>query len=309
MAMDPKRALRDGTASVADEPRDTDMDSVREQAENPPVSERSRPRRRTAAVADVRVNQEAGTPVDQMARELGAEPVPEMGRAPRNKGNGGTAPETDPAGRQNDLERGKRVERGAQATVDAQRGDKTAEDAEEAAPVAPGEVRRVMKARREHSKGDGNFPAPEPSPQLLDDERVEDRMPRDIPKARDDRSAPKGNITAGQDDRNPDLEIRDDQRSRQAGRASGMESARAAAAVPSAESRPRLNVEAKRAASTKGQVKDAPGRPEKAEKAKADRTPSMPKPRSRAVAKRTGPRPRATERTRGMTRRPTNLAK
>src|SRR5688572_1129617 len=175
MAMDPKqeRALRDGTASVADQPRDTDIESVREQAENPPVSERSRPRRRTAAVADVRVNQEAGTPVDQMARELGAEPVPEMGRAPRNKTNGGgTAPETDTAGRANDLERGKRA---AQPTIDAQRGDRTGTDAEETAPVPPREARRVMKARREHSKGDGNFPAPEPSPQLLDDEHPEDR--------------------------------------------------------------------------------------------------------------------------------------
>src|SRR5687767_2966509 len=253
MAMDPKqeRALRDGTASVADQPRDTDMESVREQAENPPVAERSRPHRRTAAVADVRVNQEAGTPVDRMARELGAEPVPEMGRAPRNKNGGGTAPETDPAGREHDVQSGKRVERGGQETMDAQRGDETA-DAEEATPVPPREARRVMKARREHSKGDGNFPAPEPSPQLMDDERPEDRMPRDLPKARDDRSAPKGNITAGQEERNPDLDVRDDQRPRRAGRATGMESARAAAAMPATESRPRPIAEANRAASTRG---------------------------------------------------------
>jgi hypothetical protein len=231
-----------------------------------------------------------------------------MGRAPRNRGNGGTAPETDPAGRANDRESGKRVDRGGQATMEAQRGEETA-DAEEATPVPPREARRVMKQRREHSKGDGNFPAPEPSPQLMDDERPEDREPRDLPKARDDRSAPKGNITAGQDDRNPDLDIRDDQRPRRAGRASGMESARAAAAMPASESRPRPIAEAKRAASTAGQVKDAPGRPEKAEKPRADRTPSMPKPRSRTVTKRTGERPTATERTRGTTRRPTNLAK
>jgi hypothetical protein len=309
MAMDPKqeRALRDGTASVADEPRDTDIDSVREQAENPPVSERAKTGRRTAAVADVRVNQESGTPVDQMARKLGAEPVPEMGRAPRKKQNGGgTAPETDPAGRQNDLERGKQ---GAQATIGAQRGYEAPTDAEEEAPVPPREARRVMKARREHSKGDGNFPAPEPSPQLLDDERPEDRTPRDIPKARDDRSAPKGNITAGQDDRNPNLETADDQRPGPPSRAFSLDAARDAAAMPNAAPRTRPIAEAKRAASTKGQVKDAPGRPEKAEKPRADRTPSMPKPRSRSVAKRTGPRPRATERTRGTTRRPTNLAK
>jgi hypothetical protein len=66
--------------------------------------------------------------------------------------------------------------------------------------VPPGEARRVLKARREQSKGDGNFPEAEPSPQLLD-ERPEDQRPRDVPKARDDRSAPKGNIPAGQEDR------------------------------------------------------------------------------------------------------------
>jgi hypothetical protein len=302
MAMDPKqqRALRDGTASVADQPRDTDIESVREQAENPPVTERPRARRRTAAVADVRVNQEAGTPVDQMAREIGAEPVPEMGRAPRNKNGGGTAPETDPAGRENDRESGKH---GAPATIDAQRGNQTSTDAEEAAPVPPREARRVMKARREHSKGDGNFPAPEPSPQLLDDERPEDRMPRDLPKSRDDRSAPKGNITAGQDERNPNLETRDDQRPGPPSKAFSLDAARDAAAMPNAAPRPRPIAEAKRAGSTKGQVKDAPGRSEKAEKPKADRTPSMPKPRSRTVAKRTGSRPRAQERTRAASAR------
>jgi hypothetical protein len=310
MAMDPKqeRALRDGTASEEDLPRRIDRESAREQEENPPVDERPRGRRRTAAIADVRVNQEAGTPVDQMAREMGAEPVPEMGRAPRNKGNGGTAPETDPAGRENDMERGKRLERGADPTIDARRGDETSEAGEEA-PVPPREARRVMKARREHSKGDGNFPAPEPSPQLMDDERPEDRMPRDLPKSRDDRSAPKGNITAGQDERNPNLQTRDDERPGAPSRAFSLDAARDAAAMPNAAPRPRPIAEAKqRAGSTAGQVKDEPGRPEKAEKPKADRTPSMPRPRSRTVTKRAGTRPRATERTRGTTRRPTNLA-
>src|SRR5687768_11724855 len=218
MAMDPKqqRALRDGTASEEDQPRRTDKQSVREQEENPPVDERPKGRRRTAAVADVRVNQESGTPVDQMARAMGAEPVPEMGRAPRQKrnGNGGTAPETDPAGR----------------ASDAADRDEESTDAEGTPPVAPREARRVMKARREHSKGDGNFPTPEPSPQLVDDERPEDRLPRDIPKSRDDRSAPKGNITAGQDERNPNLETRDDQRPGPPSRAFSLDAARDAAA-------------------------------------------------------------------------------
>jgi hypothetical protein len=311
MAMDPKqeRALRDGTASEEDLPRRIDKESVREQEENPPVDRRPRGRTRTAAVADVRVNQEAGTPVDQMAREIGAEPVPEMGRAPRNKRNGGTAPETDPAGRHNDFESGKRDARGAQATVDEQRGEETSAEAEEEAPVPPREARRVMKARREHSKGDGNFPSPEPSPQLMDDERPEDREPRDLPKSRDDRSAPKGNVTAGQDERNPNLQTGSDQRPGPPSRAFSLDAARDAAAMPNAAPRARPIAEAKRAGSTFGQVKDAPGRPEKAEKPKADRTPSMPKPRGRTVTKRTGQRPNTTEQTRGTTRRPTNLAK
>ena len=276
MAMDPKqeRALRDGTASVEDQPRDTDLESVREQAENPPVTERPRSRRRTAAVADVRVNQESGTPVDQMAREMGAEPIPEMGRAPRNKKNGdetvgGVDPERDDSG----------ASRAFQPTTDPQPDS----------PVAPREARRVMKARREHSKGDGNFPAPEPSAGLID-ERPEDRMPRDIPKTRDDRSAPKGNITAGQDDRNPNLMTEDDQRPGPPSRAFSLDAARDAAAMPNAAPKSRPVAEAKRAGSTKGQVKDAPGRAEKAEKPKAERTRSMPKPKSRTATKRAATR-------------------
>jgi hypothetical protein len=69
------------------------------------------------------------------------------------------------------------------------------------------EARRTLKARREHDKGDGNFPTPTRLPR---DERPEDRLPDDLPKERDPRSAPKGNATAGQNDRNPDLEVRDD---------------------------------------------------------------------------------------------------
>jgi hypothetical protein len=290
MAMDPKqeRALRDGTASLADQPRDTDLESVREQAENPPVTERPKSRRRTAAVADIRVNQESGTPVDQMAREIGAEPIPEMGRAPRNKKYGD--------GTDGDLDSDRPDSQPAAETPRPMR-EAPAETA-----VAPREARRVLKARREHSKGDGNLPAPEPSAELLD-ERPEDRMPRDIPKSRDDRSAPKGNITAGQDDRNPNLQTSDDQRPGPPSRAFSLDAARDAAAMPNAAPKPRPIAEAKRAASTKGQVKDAPGRPEKAEKPLAERTPSMPKPKSPTVAKRTGTRPRATERTRAGTSR------
>jgi hypothetical protein len=282
MAMDPKqeRALRDGTASEADQPRDTDLRSVREQAENPPVTERRMSRKRTAAVADVRVNQESGTPVDQMAREIGGEPVPEMGRAPRNNKSNGD----DPGGRKADRAETDSVgQRGGPATTGVQGDDEPTTGAKSADTVAPREARRTLKARREHSKGDGNFPAPEPSAELVD-EKPEDRSPRDLPKSRDDRSAPKGNATAGQDDRNPNLETRDDQRPGPPSRAFSLDAARDAAAMPNAAPRPRPIAEAKRAGSTAGQVKDVPGRQEKAEKPKSQRTPSMPKPTKRTAA-------------------------
>ncbi len=282
--MDPKqeRALRDGTASEADQPRDTDLRSVREQAENPPVTERSnRQRRKTAAVADVRVNQDSGTPVDQMAREIGAPPVPETGRAPRsNKRNG-----DDPGGRKTD-----RVESDDESTTGAQSAE----------TVPPREARRTLKARREHSKGDGNFPAPEPSPQLMDDERPEDRSSRDLPKSRDDRSAPKGNITLGQDDRNPNLQTRDDQRPGPPSRAFSLDAARDAAAMPNAAPRPRPIAEAKRAGSMRKPTKRTAAKRTAAGTARAappkGATPKRATPKratpKRAAAKRTGIRQR-----------------
>src|SRR3990170_8771574 len=69
--------------------------------------------------------------------------------------------------------------------------------------------REGLAARREHSKGDGNFPSTAPR-RPLQAEAPEDRTPRDVPKGRDPRSAPKGAVTKGQTDRNPDLEVRDD---------------------------------------------------------------------------------------------------
>jgi hypothetical protein len=194
MGMDPKqeRVLRDGTASAADQPRETDRESVRWQAENPPVPERPRPRRRTAAVAGTQVNLQSGTPVEQLSRAMGAEPVPEMGEAPDRRGNGNR-----PRVQEDEVEEVENAEE--------ERGD--------AQPAETGEASRTLRARREHSKGDGNFPTPEPSPQLID-ERPEDRTPRDLPKERDDRSAPKGNVTVGQPDRNPALETRDEYKPR-----------------------------------------------------------------------------------------------
>jgi hypothetical protein len=75
--------------------------------------------------------------------------------------------------------------------------------------VAPGEAERTLRARREHSKGDGNVPSAEPHAGLVD-EKPADRQPRDLPKQRDDRSAPKGNTPSGQGERNPSSEMRDD---------------------------------------------------------------------------------------------------
>lgn len=169
------------------------------QEEQPPVGMSPRKRRRTAAVADVRVNQEAGTPVERLAREMGAEPVPELGRA-RDRDRDGGRENGEPENDEPDRDFQQRSER-------ALAGEPTPAEEEEVA-VKPSEARRTLKARREHSKGDGNFPRVEPGPEMLD-ERPEDRRPRDLPKARDDRSAPKGNVTVGQDERNPDFETRD----------------------------------------------------------------------------------------------------
>ena len=66
---------------------------------------------------------------------------------------------------------------------------------------------RILKERREHSKGDGNFPTPD-QPSDLTGETPRDRTPEDVPKERDPRSAPKGNEPAGQRERNPDEEMR-----------------------------------------------------------------------------------------------------
>jgi len=66
-------------------------------------------------------------------------------------------------------------------------------------------ARELLAARLEHTKG--QVPAPEPRVDK-DDERLEDDEPRDLPKDRDDRSAPKGDVPAGQEGRNPALETR-----------------------------------------------------------------------------------------------------
>lgn len=162
------------------------------------------------------VNIESGTPVERLARAMGAEPVPEMGRAverdkfadERDKNGDPEDGGSQNGGRDNAAER-RSKQAGAEERRSASAPAEDATASEDEAPVKPGEARRTLKARREHSKGDGNFPRVEPGPELLD-ERPEDRQPRDLPKARDDRSAPKGNLTIGQEDRNPDVAGPDD---------------------------------------------------------------------------------------------------
>jgi hypothetical protein len=85
-----------------------------------------------------------------------------------------------------------------------------------ASDIDDDEARRTLAARREHDEGDGNFPTPQAS-RVPSEERERDRTPKDLPKERDPRNAPKpAGDTAGQRDRNPDLEMRDDDRPRRA---------------------------------------------------------------------------------------------
>ncbi|HET8568581.1 MAG TPA: hypothetical protein VFM93_06310 [Candidatus Limnocylindria bacterium] len=98
------------------------------------------------------------------------------------------------------------------------------------------EARALLAARREHSRGKKNFPTPEPHLGMRE-ETPADRGPRDLPRDQDDRSAPKGDVTVGQDDRNPLLETRVPAgHAERRGTPSGYERARdaAAARVPAA---------------------------------------------------------------------------
>jgi len=228
MGIDPKqqRALRAGRGRPEDRPRDTSREAVRRQEAEPPVRRRERSRGTTAAVAGVQVNLEAGTPVERLARQMGAEPIPEAG--PQRK----KSDTRDDRGG----ERGNGTDRtGTEATP---RAGTTRGRVDQGAPVTPDEAERTLRARREHSKGDGNVPAAEPHAGLLD-ERSRDRMPGDLPKARDDRSAPKGNVVAGQEARNPALDVRDDFTSTRPQPRSGFAEARDAALRATAPPPPR----------------------------------------------------------------------
>jgi hypothetical protein len=158
--------------------------------------------------------------------------------------------------------------------------------------VATGRARRSLSARREHSKGDGNFPTPESTTVI--DEAVEDRTPRDLPKAEDDRSAPKGNTPVGQEERNPALEIRDDFRPELDREPSGFETAeRAARAAPPKAARPARPIARRSSAAKRDAVKKVtkPSRSPARPKAAASKAPKAAKKNAKraAVARRAQP--------------------
>ena len=116
--------------------------------------------------------QEEHPPVEARAGDIGARAIPEAGKQRRRSdARGGPS---DDGGEQTSSPNGN----GASRVVTATR---TPRD----------EAERTLRARREHSKGDGNMPSVESDADLVD-ERPTDRTPRDVPKERDDRSAPKG---------------------------------------------------------------------------------------------------------------------
>lgn len=123
------------------------------------------------------------------------------------------------------------------------------------------EGRRTLKARREHSRGDGNVPTPEAGA-AREDERPEDRSAADLPKQADDRSAPKGATTKGQRDRNPEAQMRDDAKARRPRAESGMQRARRSATPkrPAKRARPtaRRSSAAKRDATKRVAKRSAP---------------------------------------------------
>lgn len=144
---------------------------------------RARP---TVATQGSMVNLEGDTPVERLARDMGEEPVREVGRIATHRAQGRR-------------ERSKKDEPGTGPARGADTPGRLSDDV----------AQQTLFSRREHSKGDGNLPAAEPHPGIVD-ERPRDRVARDVPKERDDRSAPKGNATRGQADRDPSLDRRDD---------------------------------------------------------------------------------------------------
>lgn len=163
--------------------------------------------RDTSRAAVREQEQNPPTAVDARSRDMAAQPGSDQPKRRRSSGRRGAASDDE-----------REPPRSPNGDGSAQRDTGPA--------VTPGEAQRTLRARREHSKGDGDMPMVEPHRGLID-ERPGDRMPHDVPKERDDRSAPKGNVTQGQRSRNPDLETRDDYEPRGRRAASGMDRARA----------------------------------------------------------------------------------
>jgi hypothetical protein len=134
---------------------------------------------------DTRLRLAKGTPAQRQAEEMGAEEMPEM-PADRSQRK---------SGEEIDLER---ETRGGEREVRNLEHEERVELA-----------RSTLAAKREHAEGAGNFPTPQPRPEHFI-EPARDRTAKDLRKERDPRSAPKGNVTEGQRERNPELEMRDE---------------------------------------------------------------------------------------------------
>jgi hypothetical protein len=188
--------------------------------------------RPTATVAGTQVNRGSATAVGELAAEMGARGVPEVGRSRRpSRSSGAKRPAVVAAGG------GAKV--GGRKARDATHRASTKGVVRRPSPGTPVPsgargrgldvtAQRTLASRREHSKGHGNLPRARGRAAGAA-ERPSDRGPRDVRKERDPRSAPKGRVPAGQRDRNPASEMRDEARSRLGSAPSGFDRARRAA--------------------------------------------------------------------------------
>jgi hypothetical protein len=195
--------------------------------------------RPTAGVAGTQISPQEETAVDRLARAMGARAIPEVGgRGEARPPRGGKRPAVV-SNRGGARVSGKKAtgashRASTKGTTPAGKQPGAAARAKSRAGVDVA-AQRALAARREHSKGRGNLP--KARRRGTADERPEDRRPRDTPKERDRRSAPKGNVTAGQRGRNPALQVRDEARPRLPTPPSGFEGALAAAGALETQTR------------------------------------------------------------------------
>ena len=126
-----------------------------------------------------------------------------------------------------------------------------------------------------------------------------DSRPKDLPKEQDDRSAPKGNITAGQAERNPELETRDEFRPTRPAPEKAMTAAHRVADREGREqrrktARPRPKAATPNRRPRRGATQQAPKDAERnAKRAAAERKPGPGRRGSAGTANRKRPAPRA----------------